>query len=92
MVKYTLPTGEVVELDISDILMIDEDPQALQEIIVLSNNNNIKRWNTIEAAIIYDDLKFINDNYEELIELENIDNVDSIDYDLLYQSLNDNIN
>ena len=92
MVKYTLPTGEVVELDISDILMIDEDPQALQEIIILSNSNNIKRWVTIEAAIVYDDLKFINDNYEELFKLENTDNDDSIDYDLIHQNLDDNIN
>jgi len=60
MLKYQLPTGEVIELDLDDYLDIDkytlEGKRVYQEI--LCNKNTNKLWESSDLAELEDSLKF----------------------------------
>lgn len=76
MLKYTLITGEVIELFIDDILEIDKDnPSVMQEI--LCNKNNTLLWADIESACKNDEFKFFDLNKLE----EDISTIDDSDSD-----------
>jgi hypothetical protein len=58
--KYSLPTGEVVDIDIEDILSIDfttiHGKQVMQEITI--HKDYVKHWQDTDDADINDSLKF----------------------------------
>lgn len=59
--KYSLPTGEVVDIDIDDILEIDfttiKGKQVMQEI--LHYKDKVKHYKDFDDAIDNDSLKFL---------------------------------
>ena len=61
MIKYQLPTGEVIELDVDDYLEIDnttiEGKQVMQDILYFKDS--VKKWENSEIAETEDSLKFI---------------------------------
>ena len=58
--KYSLPTGEVVDLDLDDILEIDfttiKGKETIQEIYYMKDR--IKKYTDFDEAIEFDTLKF----------------------------------
>lgn len=66
MLKYQLPTGEVIELDLEDYLDIDnstlEGKRVYQEI--LCNKNSNKLWENSDLAELEDSLKFFDIDIE----------------------------
>jgi hypothetical protein len=70
MIKYQLPTGEVIELDIDDYLDIDmttiQGKQAIQDII--NFKDTVKKWDSADAAELEDSLKFI-DKEAKIIDI-----------------------
>ena len=73
--KYTLITGEVVELEIDDVLEIGTSPEVMQEILYYKDH--IKKWADADEACQFDDLKFIDKDEEDF------------DYDLYWQKINE---
>lgn len=70
--KYSLPTGEVVDIDLDDILEIDfnttKGKQVLQEILHLKDR--VKKYNDFDEAIENDSLKFLDVIKADKQELE----------------------
>jgi hypothetical protein len=68
--KYSLPTGEVVDLDIDDILEIDfftiKGKEVFQTIHCMKDS--IKRYSDFDEAINHDSLKFFDKDKIELNE------------------------
>lgn len=60
MIKYQLPTGEVIELELDDYLEIDntttKGKETMQEILFYKDF--VKRWENSDLAEIEDTLKF----------------------------------
>lgn len=65
--KYSLPTGEVVDIDIEDILEIDfktiKGKQVFQEI--MHHKDHVKKYLDFDDAIENDSLKFIDKEEQE---------------------------
>lgn len=87
--KYSLPTGEVVDIDIEDILEIDfkttKGKQVFQEI--MQHKDHVKKYLDFDDAIENDSLKFID---KEEIE-KTIDTLEEFESDLYLQSLKDKL-
>lgn len=87
--KYSLPTGEVVDIDIEDILEIDfkttKGKQVFQEI--MHHKDHVKKYLDFDDAIENDSLKFID---KEEIE-KTIDTLEEFESDLYLQSLKDKL-
>lgn len=70
MIKYQLPTGEVIELDVDDYLDIDKTTihgkQVLQDI--LNFKDAAKKWDNADLAETEDSLKFI-DKEQKIIDV-----------------------
>lgn len=82
--KYSLPTGEVVDIDLEDILEIDfttiKGKQVLQEI--LHHKDKVKKYKDFDDAIENDSLKFLDIvkmDKEELEELEEENEINSLE-------------
>ena len=72
--KYTLITGEIIELEIDDVLQIGDSPEVMQEI--LCYKDYIKKWADADEACEFDELKFKDED-------------DDFDYDLFYDKINE---
>jgi hypothetical protein len=93
--KYSLPTGEVVDIELDDILEIDfkttKGKQVFQEIMFYKDS--VKKFKDFDDAIDNDSLKFLDgikpDKLDDDIE-DNEDSVNSLeDYEmqLFYDSI-----
>lgn len=73
--KYSLPTGEVVDIELDDVLEIDftspRGKQVLQEII--HHKDRVKKYADFDDAIENDSLKFLDIVKEDKSELEELD-------------------
>ena len=71
-IKYTIPTGEVIELDIDDALEIDfTTPKGIatyQEIIFFKDQT--KKWDNTDLAETEDTLKFLDEVIKKEVSLE----------------------
>lgn len=88
--KYSLPTGEVVDIDLDDILEIDfttvKGKQVLQEI--LHHKDKVKKYKDFDDAIENDSLKFLDivTDKEELEELDDELEINSLeDYEFFLE-------
>lgn len=63
MIKYQLPTGEVIELEIEDYLEIDntttKGKETMQEILFYKDF--VKKWESSDLAETEDSLKFMDE-------------------------------
>jgi hypothetical protein len=70
MIKYQLPTGEVIELDVDDYLDIDnttiDGKKVMQDI--LNFKDTAKKWDNADLAESEDSLKFI-DKEQKIIDV-----------------------
>ena len=59
-VKYNLPTGKVVLLDIEDILAIDSStPEGIEAMQTIINSvDNTKTWDDFDDAILNDSPRY----------------------------------
>jgi hypothetical protein len=100
--KYSLPTGEVVDIDIDDILEIDftttKGKQVMQEIIHL--REKVKHYKDFDDAIDNDSLKFLDITKADMEELEEelnefndkeINSLEDYERDLFYSSIKEKL-
>lgn len=89
--KYSLPTGEVIDLDIDDILDIDFTTVRGKETLqtIYSMKDRIKKYSDFDEAIHNDSLKFfdkekkiLEDGFEE--ELDQEENEEDFEKSSLY--------
>ena len=69
MIKYQLPTGEVIELDVDDYLDIDNTTIQGKKVIqdIINFKNVVKKWDNADLAETEDSLKFI-DKEQKIID------------------------